>query len=166
MTQITKVRLASAFVFAVLVVIVGWILTEFLGFSPDGLPTTIAITLALGSGMWAFVVNNLQPEAPKPYLIKALQFRPLLLSFGLFVSLLILWGIARAVIEWTIEPNTYDYGPCSSFFASYPCGEQDLNSGKRFLATDLADKIASAVFLLAPLSLAIRKIRKAFNDEA
>ena len=161
MSPTVKMRTATAAAFAFALVITASLITALLGFSSSGLPTTIAIALTLSASVWGFIVNLLKAEEPKQYILNISQYRPLLLSFCLFVALVFIWGICRSIVEWAIEPNIHNFGSCGPY-SDYPCGEQDLNSDRRYQATGLADKIAAAIFLIAPMSLVTRKVRTIF----
>lgn len=165
MTEGVKLRVAAAFGFALIVVAIGWVIAWLFGFATyPSLTSAEAIPPFFGAFIWLLVVNDLDVKDPKDYMVDIVHYRPFILSLSFFLIIIIFWMIARSVTDWMVEPRMYDYGPCTRGpFAHYPCGDQDLNSGSRYLASELVDKITAGVFLLAPVTLLIQKVRESFK---
>ncbi len=157
-----QVRMIAAIVTAALVVILLWAVTQLDGLISNRPSYAVVTALFVSTAVWTFIINQLEVSKPKEYALAAIQYRPLLVSIGLFIVLAMLWVIARALVEWAVEPNIYDNGPCGRF--NYEsCGEEDLNADRRLLATSLVDRISAAILLIVPIILAVPKIRRVFQ---
>ncbi|MBX9795573.1 hypothetical protein [Sphingomonas sp.] len=162
MSDSLRFRVITAAVVAALTVFCVWFATQLLNLSSSAPAYNVLAAIFLAASIWTFVVNQMKLKLPREYARDALKSRTLILTLGLFLSLAMIWAIGRSAVEWAIEPDISDLGPCGRFTLDL-CGTTDLNSERRDLAMKLVDRIAAASFLTAPISLAVPRVRSWFQ---
>lgn len=158
MTSHAGARIAASIIFGLVVLAFAWSLSTLIGLPAESLHSLRALAPLIAIVVWAYVVNEVQAGDARSYLLAVGRYRPMMLAFAMFLALLLVWSLVRSIVGWSIERNTYDYGPCSLYSPSLDCGVGDFAS-RRADAIKVADDVACVLFLMMPMLLFIPRIR-------
>lgn len=88
---------------------------------------------------------------------------------AIFSVVFLIWALGRSVIDWAIESDIIDYGPCpevrfsldlsGNTINSNPCGSVDENLERRWSIETLIDRTAISIFIFIPLLLTSQRFR-------
>ncbi|MDP2130369.1 MAG: hypothetical protein U0995_00125 [Erythrobacter sp.] len=87
----------------------------------------------------------------------------------IFLIVFLIWALGRSMIDWIVEPEIVNYGPCPEVnlrFYSYEdtmsatsCGIIDENLDSRWPIEQFVDRLAIAIFILIPTFFISGKFR-------
>ena len=159
-------RIASAFVFAFAVVFAIYAIFSALGFTVTSFLSLWVLAPLVSIFIFAFVANkgefNTIGNAYKAYLRNRSNVKIL----ALFVLIFVFWALLISAADWAV-PTNYSGSDCTFSDSLYDsinpdssfCTMEDLNNSKRNVLTDLIDKFASAIFIVAPFALIYNRTR-------
>ena len=159
-------RIASAFVFAFAVVFAIYAAFSALDFAVTSFLSLWALAPLISIFIFAFVANkgefNTIGSTYKAYLKNRSNIKIL----ALFTLIFVFWALLLSAADWAVPANysgsdcTFSDGLYNSLDPDSPsCTVEDLNNSKRNVLTDLIDKFASAIFIVAPFALIYNRTR-------